>query len=157
MHISYIFALLIILFVLFVFWLFNESPSDLKVSDLKISKKKFVQLALQWCSANLGTIKHPYQLKIYYYPNKKYSGRFLSTNKMIIIYVYPDLKLIDLVDTILHEFCHHLQFVKVSAQQEYDKKYEKFGYWKNPYEIEARKMGKRHKKECLDWMIRNYF
>ena len=67
----FLFIILITLFILFILWLYNESYADLKVSDLKIKKKKFVCLVLQWCSTNLGSIKYPYQLKLYYSISQK--------------------------------------------------------------------------------------
>jgi hypothetical protein len=134
-------------------WIFIEPPASLKVRDLKIGRKKFVQFALQWCSTNLGTIKHPYQLKIHYYRHQKYGGRFLFNVKQIVIYMYDDLTLDYLIDTVIHEYIHHLQFEKKVHEQDYDKKHKEVGYWDNPYEIEARHIAKQNRKECLDWVF----
>lgn len=72
---------------IFLLWLFRKSNSGLKICDLKIPKKKFVQQAIQWCSSNLGTIKYNHQIKIYYYRNNKYSDRSLFNGKQIVIYL----------------------------------------------------------------------
>jgi hypothetical protein len=151
-----ILTILITFFVLFVIWTYPEPNTELTVKDLKIPKKNFVLMVLQWCHENLGTINHHYQPKIYYYQNKTYSGRFLSWNKHIVIYSHPDLELIELVDTIIHEYVHHLQFQKKSTEKDYNKKLTEIGYWNNPYEVEARKLAKEHKKECFDWVVKNY-
>lgn len=138
---------------LFVLWLVRKSSAYLNVKDLRIPKKRFVLLVLQWCSANFGMIKHPYQLKIYYYKNKNISGQFLYWNKQIIVYMYPDLGLIELTDTIIHEYIHHLQFQKKSTEKDYNKEHKDKGYLKNPYEVEARKLAKKHTDECFKWVM----
>lgn len=148
-------GILISCYVLFLIWLFHESPTDFKVKDLRIPKKRFVMIVLQWCSEHLETTKHRYDLKIFYYPNKKYGGKFQSYNKQIIIYLYPDLRLEDLADIIIHEYIHHIQFSETSTEQEYNKKLVENGYWNNPYEVEARELAHRHRKECLDWILQN--
>lgn len=134
-------------------WIFVEPPASLKVRDLKIGRKKFIELALKWCSAHLGTIKHPYQLKIHYYRHKKYGGRFLFNGKQIVIYTYDDLTLDYLIDTVIHEYIHHLQFEKKAHEHDYGKKHYELGYDNNPYEIEARQIAKQNKKECLNWVL----
>jgi hypothetical protein len=139
--------------ILFLIWLFHERPTDFKVRDLRISKRKFVLLSLQWCQENLETTKHRYDLKIYYYPNKKFGGKFLSFNKQIIIYLYPELRLEELVDIVIHEYVHHLLFSKKSTDQEYNKKLAEVGYWDNPFEQEARDLAQQHRKECLKWIL----
>ena len=149
-------GILVTFYVLFLIWLYRQPPPDLKVKDLKIPKRKFVLLALQWCELNLGTINYNYQLKINYYPNKKFLGIFQSYNKQIIIYIYPDLDLEGLVDTVIHEYVHHLQFTRKSTEQEYNKKLVEVGYWNNPYEQEARKIASRNRKECLKWIFSNF-
>jgi hypothetical protein len=138
-----------VFFVFLLYWIYSETPSDLKVRDLKIPKKKFVLLVLQWCSENLGNGKQHYQLQIYYYPHKKYSGQYFSGNRQIVIWVYDDLNLVELTDTIIHEYIHYQQYTKSSTQIEYDKKLVAVGYKKNPFEKQARKIGRLHRKECF--------
>jgi hypothetical protein len=112
--------------------LFNQTPTDIKVRDLKISKKLFVILVLQWCQENLQETKYRYDLIIRYYQNKAFYGRFISWGKQIVIYIHPDLELIVLVDTVIHEYIHHLQFENKSTASDYDKKLAEVGYWDNP-------------------------
>ena len=131
-----------------------EPPSCSKVQDLKIGKKEFVMLALRWCSTNLGTIKHPYELKIHYYRHNKYGGRFLFNGKKIVIYVYDQLNLIYLIDTVIHEYTHHLQFDKKSCERDYNKNHHEVGYWNNPFEIEARMVAERNRESCLKWVLK---
>lgn len=155
MNFYLVLGILISCYILFLIWLFQESPTDLKVKDLKFPKKRFVMIALQWCQENLETTKHRYDLKIHYYPNRKFGGKFQSYNKQIIIYLYPDLRLEDLVDITIHEYVHHIQFSKTSTEQEYNKKLVEVGYWENPFEVEARKLAQKHRRECLKWNLQN--
>lgn len=132
--------------------MFRERPTDYKVKDLKIPKKRFVMIVLQWCEKNLETSKFRYDLKIHYYANKNFGGKFQSHNKQIIIYLHSDLGLEDLVDIVIHEYVHHIQFSMDSTEQDYNKMLVKNGYWNNPFEVEARKLAEQHRRECLIWI-----
>lgn len=157
MYVYFAIGILITSYILFLIWLFNETPTiELKVKDLKIPKRKFVLLALSWCQENLQETKYRYDLTIRYYPNKAFYGRFISWGKQIVIYIYPDLELIILVDTIIHEYIHHLQFEKKTTSNDYDKKLSEVGYWNNPYEMEARKIATQNRDECLKWIQKNH-
>ncbi|OFX52959.1 MAG: hypothetical protein A2066_20695 [Bacteroidetes bacterium GWB2_41_8] len=155
MNFYYGLGILISCYIIFLIWLFHERPADLSVKDLRISKRQFVLAGLQWCQQNLGTTKHRYDLKIYYYRNSNFGGKFQSCNKQIIIYIYPDLKLTNLTDTIIHEYVHHLQFSDKSVERDYNKKLAEVGYWENPYEQEARKIASQNRNECLVWILRH--
>ena len=147
------FSICVIGIISTLIWIFIDPPAGLKVRDLKIGRKKFILLVLQWCSANIGTIKHPYELKIIYYRHQKYGGRYLFNGKKIVIYVYDSLDLDYLVLAIIHEFTHHKQFEKKIHEQDYNQKHKEVGYRDNPYEIEARQIAKQKKKECLNWVM----
>ena len=130
-----------------------DTSSGLKVKDLKIPKKRFVLLVLKWCTANLGKNSYPYNLKIYYNRNLKWGGRYQHWNHQIVIYVYDDLLLADLVETALHEYVHYLQLSIKNAEQDYNKILREKGYWNNMYERQARKVAGKHKDSCFQWVI----
>jgi len=148
-----VFIICVIGIILTLVWIFIEPSTNLKVKDLKIGRKKFIQLALQWCSTHLGTTNQPYQLRIIYYRHQQYGGRYLFNGRQIVIYVYDSLDVDNLVEIILHEYSHFIQFQKKVHEQDYDKKHNELGYDNNPYEIEARKIAKQNKKECLIWVL----
>lgn len=149
------FVMLTICVFTFIVWVISlpTVKTPVQVNDLKIGKKEFVQMVLKWCSQNVGQMKYRYELKVCYYQNKTFYGRFMSWGKQIVIYLYPNLELIVLVDTIIHEYVHHLQFEKKSAASDYDKKTAEVGYWDNPYEVEARKIAEKNRKDCLQWVM----
>ncbi len=135
-----------------------QPHSGLKVCDLKISKRKFVLLVLDWCSINLGDSKKHYNVKIYHYQNNKFQGSYQYWNGQISIYVYKDLRLIDLVTILIHEYAHHLQFSKSripqrNVEKDYFKKLEEKGYRKNPYEASARRTAHKFRNQCFEWTM----
>lgn len=73
--------------------------------------------------------------------------------KQIVLYVYDSLDVENLVEIILHEYSHYLQFQNKVQEKDYDKKHNELGYENNPYEIEARQIAKQKKKECLKWVL----
>lgn len=152
----FVFFICVIGIIITLVWTFFQSPTVGKVRDIKISKRKFVLLSLQWCTDNLGTIRQSYQLKLHYYKHRKYGGWYVFDSKMIRIYVYDDLSLIDLVDAVIHEYTHHLQFEKKNSKQDFHKLLNEVGYWDNPYEVEARKIAYQNKKACLKWIFLNF-
>jgi len=149
-----VFIICVIGIIITLIWIFIDRPTDLKVRDLRIGKKKFIQLSLQYCTTNLGTIRYPYQLKIHYYRHKKFGGRYLFNGKQIVIYMYDDLDINYLIDTVIHEYRHHLQFDKKVLEQDYDKKLKEVGYWNNPFEIDARMVALQHRENCLKWVLK---
>jgi hypothetical protein len=131
---------------------------ELNVSYLTVSKRKFVLLVLQWCSINLGASKKHYNVKIYYYQNNKFQGSYQYWNGQIVIYIYKELRLIDLVTCVIHEYEHHLQFSKSrvpkrNVEKDYFNKLEEKGYTKNPYEASARKTAKKCRNQCFEWVL----
>lgn len=156
MHVYLSIGILITSYILFLIWLYNQTPTDFKVRDLKIPKKRFVLLVLRWCQGNLRTTTCRYDLKIYYYPNKRYLGQYHSNSKQIIIYINPEMSIESLVDTVIHEYVHHLQFLKNSVEGDYSKKLVELGYWNNPYEMEARKIAQQNRDKCLNWIQKNH-
>jgi predicted SprT family Zn-dependent metalloprotease len=148
-----VFIICVIGIIVTLVWIYIEPPAGLKVRDLKIGRKKFIELTLKWCSAHLGTTKHPYRLKIIYYRHQVFGGRYLFHGREIVIYVYDSLDVDTLVEIVIHEYSHYLQFQKKFHEQDYDKKHNELGYENNPYEIDARQIAKQKKKECLNWVL----
>lgn len=133
--------------------LFSGMPSSKIVADLKIPKRKFVLLVLEWCSTNLGSLKYGYELDVKYHKNKVYGGIYILHTRTIRIYMFDDLPLIDLTEIIIHEYIHYLQNCKKGVDVEYKKYQREVGYWNNPFEIEARRLSKIHKNQCYEDIV----
>ncbi len=125
----------------------------LLVSDLKIGKKKFVILVLQWCMQNIENNQIPLYLKIIYRKPTKRLGYYQSYNKMVVIYIDDSIDLLELVDTTIHEYIHHLQLPNKKYEKEYSDKLISHGYENHPMEIEARILAKKYRNQCYDEII----
>jgi len=123
------------------------------VSDLKIGKKKFVELVLNWCVQNIPNDNRPYNLKIIYSKPTKRLGYYQFSNKMVVIYIDDSIDLYTLTDTTIHEFIHHLQMPSKKYEKEYSDKLISHGYENHPMEIEARNLAKKFRKQCYDEII----
>lgn len=126
--------------------------SHLTLSDLPVKKTTYCQMVLDWCHGNLGNSnKSKPNLTLKYYPHKKLAGIFISSSNECQIYIHNHQTLIEITNTVIHEYVHSLQRSKT-----FDKLYEKhqreIGYEKNPFEVEARDIAKKYEKECLIWI-----
>jgi hypothetical protein len=70
-------------------------------------------------------------------------------HKKIRVFVNNHNTIEDLVDTTIHEYVHYLQMPFSNNIIEYDKFNKKRGYYKNPYEIEARKRAAFYTPKCM--------
>ena len=135
--------------------LFARLPSSKVVGDLKIPKKKFVLLVLDWCSSNLGNQKKGYLLEVKYCRSKEFAGYYFNHTRKIQIFVYDELDLLDLTEITIHEYIHHLQYANKKTDVEYSKYQSEVGYWNNPFEIEARDISKKMRNLCYDDIVKS--
>ncbi len=128
----------------------------LKIKDLKslnIGKKEFVVMCTKWCDVNLGKKNGQYILKIYYSFSKTY-GTYFCDNKTFLIRLWENLLLIDVGETVIHEYVHYLQFSSKKHIKNSNVLEEKLGYDDNPYEIEAREVAAKLKNVCFDAILK---
>lgn len=135
--------------------LFARLPSNKIVGDLKIPKKKFVLLVLDWCSSNLGRVRYGYTLDIKYCRPKEFAGYYFNHTRKIQIFVFDELDLLDLTEITIHEYIHHLQYANKKTDVEYSKYQSEVGYWNNPFEIEARDISKKMRNLCYDDIVKS--
>ena len=134
---------------------FSSFKTNKKVTHLKIPKRKFVLLVLDWCSSNLGRVRYGYTLDIKYCRSKEFAGYYFNHTRKIQIFVYDELDLLDLTEITIHEYIHHLQYANKKTDVEYSKYQSEVGYWDNPFEIEARRLSKKLKKQCYDDIVKS--
>ena len=72
----------------------------------------------------------------------------VDTNTLII-YKPAHRSVIDLIDTVIHEYTHSTQ-----CMIKYTKMVSKYNYNNHPYEREAVKMGKRYAKKCKQHIMK---
>ncbi|MFN5706091.1 MAG: hypothetical protein ACK45U_09585 [bacterium] len=134
----------------------NKSISNLTVEDLNIPKTKFINMVNDWCDNNIRKSSRPKpSIEIKYHKNKKYDGIYYPTTNTIVVYVNNTNKVLELTNTIIHEYTHYNQ-----NKKGFNKKYEQYnndiGYWNNPYEIESRIESNKYKINCLKDILTNY-
>ena len=84
-------------------------------------------------------------------------GRYEHHNRLIIIYISNDVKVFDLVDTILHEYFHHLDIVNKKSAAEYSRLLNEIGYDNHPMEVTARNFAKQHRLKCFETYQKTWF
>jgi hypothetical protein len=80
-------------------------------------------------------------------------GCYDGSQDHITIYLKNHNDIPSIVDTVLHEVCHHIQ--NKSRKKEY-KLYghytKKYGYRNNPLEIDSRDFAKKNTKSCIKYL-----
>lgn len=135
-------------------WFLIRRLSKLNLSQLPVKKKIYCQMVLDWCHDNIAYPKTPKPtLQVNYYPHKRWSGVYYSSNHLCVIYVNNHDTIQAVTNSVIHEYVHARQ-----RNKNFDKMYEKyqrdFGYELNPLEVESRKLARKHEKECLLWVCR---
>lgn len=126
---------------------FNSSIKDWSTKDIKF----LVRAIINWCIDHLGEntrISHK-NLRIELDFNEEESdyGEYDrdEEDRIIKIYMARNKTIKDMVGSGLHEYVHDLQPYHV-----YDKLTEKYGYYNNPQEKEARKIAERFTRICWE-------
>lgn len=151
------------LFLIYVVMTIKESKANnyrsAKIKDLKITNKKMVENVLQWCETNYSTPKNRGKLsfKINYYNHTKLEGCYCGYNKNITVYITQEKRIIDVVDTLLHEYQHHIEMRRQKEVRLYSKQLSEFGYDNHPMEITAREFARQHRNECFENFKGNWF
>lgn len=119
----------------------------------KYQLEKIVNIAIEWCMSNFGVRKWCPNLMVeivkeamildsgWYSPDRH--------NPEITVNLAGNPTLIDLIDTVIHEYTHYLQPNFEKIYQNFSETYE---YKNNPLEIEAFENAKRYKNECFKYI-----
>lgn len=152
--------------IIFILWIIKKDDSK-KIGDVKIntsitgkyvlntSKAGYVKAVVYWCVQNFGipsgNKKIP-GLLIKYVKHTKYLGTYCSANKIIKVYLPGHENLLQLTNTILHEYDHFLTIKNSKDQMNYNKLLVEIGYDKHPLEISARVFSSTYELTCLKAM-----
>jgi len=133
----------------------NKSILKLKVEDLTIPKSKFINMVNDWCYTNIKSNNPKPTIEVKYYANKKNSGVYYTNGNSMVVYIHKTSQLIDIVNTVVHEYIHSTQKCKG-----FDRLYHQYtkekGYWENPYEVECREGSEKYQYQCLKDLTTNY-
>jgi len=122
----------------------------IKKYQLNCSKIEFVRAVIKWCKENLDSNKNRViNLDLKYYKHKTLMGSYNYITKTITVYYNSHNTIESLVDTIIHEYHHSKEIIFKKHQIEYDKLSIEKTYYKNPYEVRARKAGAENRFRCI--------
>lgn len=130
-----------------------ETPNF--VNNLEL-QKKCCKLIHSWCKQNLKESKYhdswP-KLITRKEEDNHYKGYYKAEKNLICVYLKNNKSLLDLCETIIHEWKHYQQDI----EDMYDRYVIEYGKTakNHPYEISAENFGKRHAKKCSEWVRKN--
>ena len=151
-----------VILILYIIELCFESNNEIKPKkkyyNINGTKASFVNEVLKWCMKNMAyPTGHKYypQMKICYYKTKRNRfGDYSSNTRLIRIFINNHNSVEELVDTIIHEYTHYLQMPSQQDQKQYNMYLKQKGYYKNPFEINARESADKYTSICLKDMKR---
>ena len=102
---------------------------------------------MNWCKRNIGINRRRHYLPALEYHKERgpYGdcGDYDFDDNIITVYKGTHRSVINLIHTIIHEWCHYKQ--SKSKYYQYDLKY---GYENNPFEIQANEIAELYKFQC---------
>lgn len=116
-----------------------------------ISRHDVIKIG-QWCKTNLGTKNCKPAPQIKFYHKRKYEGwlgMYDWDDNVIEINKDGHSSVLDLIDTMVHEWSHYLQ-----PSRQFNKRDEEHGYDENPYEVEANHRASIWKRVCYKEVFR---
>lgn len=124
----------------------------LEIKDLAIPKTEFMRLVLNEIETRYPCSRS-YNLEVRYYETKNVMGRYFFNNHTIVVYISKSSKLIEVTDTLIHEYCHHLQ--NHSSKKERNNALELYNreYWDHPWEVQARNLAAKKRMRILKNVI----
>jgi hypothetical protein len=157
--------------IIFILWIIKKDDGkkigDVKIVDVKkntsitgkyvlnTTKAGYVKAVVYWCVQNFGipsgNKKIPGVL-IKYVKHSKLLGCYCSANKIIQVYLPGHENLLQLTNTILHEYDHFRTIRNNKDQMNYNKLLVEIGYDKHPLEISARVFSSTYDLICLKAM-----
>jgi hypothetical protein len=157
--------------IIFILWIIKKDDGkkigDVKIVDVKkntsitgkyvlnTTKAGYVKAVVYWCVQNFGipsgNKKIPGVL-IKYVKHSKLLGCYCSANKIIQVYLPGHENLLQLTNTILHEYDHFRTIRNNKDQMNYNKLLVEIGYDKHPLERSARVLSSTYDLICLKAM-----
>lgn len=134
-----------------VFYLNKQTPN--------VFLDTFIDGVLYWCKDNLGKKRRSlpqidWDWDDYYLRQNKANAEYLHIDNIISLRIKGHRTIYNLANTIIHEYVHYLQPHKGTWYSRYEKK---FGYSKNPYEIEAYRIAGIWEVKATHDVIRSIF
>ncbi len=130
--------------------LFDSGKIKPKRDWKSIPPNKLVQDVLFWAQFNIPFGKNRKvrpKIKVNFSREEEAYGRYHFTTRTIEIFYKRHELIEELVDTILHEYVHHLQLMYVKTEMEVNLLIGKIS--DQPFEDEARLIAKKYRRMCV--------
>jgi hypothetical protein len=130
-------------------WWILRKIAELPIEAFPIKKTTFCQLVIDWCHENIShsNTRKPY-VTLSYYPHRKWNGFYSSRSHGCVIYVNNHQNVLNVINTVIHEYVHARQKNK-GFDSLYERYQQEVGYENNPFEVEARRVARKYEKACL--------
>ena len=118
---------------------------------MNVNTKFYVKEVLKWCKTNLGIPSGSTLPKIilHDYKNRNTLGTYNAITNEIFLFLPAHNCLLELTNTIIHEYDHYLKVRGSKGSKRYHQILEKSGYYNHPLEITARATAKLDRL-CLE-------
>lgn len=119
---------------------------------IKQFQRKDALRVMNWCKRNVGLNYRRHTLPALEWTTKAYDndcGEYDFEDNIIGVNKSNHRSVIDIIHTIIHEWCHYKQSTK--KYYEYDKI---FNYHNNPFEIQANELADSMKWQCKKDLFR---
>jgi hypothetical protein len=127
----------------------GPSVQEPKIQDLPIPKAQYIRLVINWCMKNIGNKKVYPKIIVRYNVVKKKQGHFSFVDNSVVIYVNTHQSVLDLTNTVIHEFVHYIQIPSQKMMKQYNRELQEIGYDNHPMEIEARMIAHKFDEKCM--------
>jgi hypothetical protein len=112
--------------------------------NIKEFKRNHAIRVMTWCKSNIGLNRRRHYLPILeWHSSGEDCGDYDFEDNIISVYKSQHNSVLEIIHTIIHEWCHYKQ-----SKKKYYKFDEEFGYNKNPLEIQADKIANELKFKC---------
>lgn len=112
--------------------------------NIKQFNRNHALRVMTWCKGNIGLNRRRHYLPILeWHSVGEDCGDYDFEDNIISVYKNQHNSVLEIIHTIIHEWCHYKQ----SKKKYYDMD-EKFGYNKNPLEIQADNLANEFKYKC---------
>jgi Zn-dependent peptidase ImmA (M78 family) len=141
-----------IVFLIILFFLERKEADvkfykNLEIKDLTVPATIFIKAILVELERKYPCRK-AYSFEIKYYNTKSVMGKYFFNNNNMVIYLTRNNKLLEITDTVIHEYCHHLQNHSKKQDINFALKLYEREYENHPWEVEAREFA-----SCLSLKI----
>jgi len=153
---------MILFLTLLILYLIVDSYSKWYIRNIKIEgmiKSDFDILGgkvIEYSIKKMGSHNQLPKLKFIKIKEKDTLGHYIPSKNEIVVDLDKHDKLLEVLETILHEYKHYVDLYYDKSMIDYNKGLEKHGYWNHPNEIASREVSNKLKEKCFEFIVQKY-